>query len=186
MIVGVNVKLMSEGGITPNEAFHMWSVSNGESNWKNMCNLNFLEQMGYIGADGSLTDLGKVFVHDVFLPIKKTVKPTSAVDIKELSLKYRELFPVGIKTGDLPVRGNLKNIERKFELFKKKYPNYSDDLILKATAKYIKDKAREGYTYMKMAEYLILKDNESMLAALCDSYNEGDGGKERVQWGRTV
>lgn len=186
MIVGVNVKLMSEGGLTPNEAFYLWNVSKGEDGWKNMCNLHFLEQMNYIEANGGLTELGKVFVHDVFLPVKKPVRAVGEIDVKDLSLKYRELFPVGVKTGNFPVRGNIKNIERKMELFRKKYPDYSDELILKVTEKYVKDKAREGYAFMKMAEYLILKDNESVLASLCDAYNEGDGGKERVQWGRTV
>jgi hypothetical protein len=186
MIIGINVKEMGIGGVTPNEAFYLWSRSNGEESWKNNSNMNFLEQAGYINTKSELTDLGKDLIKKVFLPIKTSTTPINKEDVTDISLKYRELFPVNIKTGNLPVRGNIKNIERKMELFKRKYPDYSDDLILKATEKYIKEKAKEGYTFMKMSEYLIFKDGESMLASLCDAYNEGDGGKQAAQWGRTV
>lgn len=187
MIIGVSVERLRESGVTPNEAFYLWRLKIGEVSSDSMVNTHFLSEMGYIDKDGSITDVGVGFVDDVFLPIKTTVTaPITLSGVKELSEKYRELFPKGVLTGGIPVRGNLKNVEAKMIVFKKTYKDYSDEVILKATEKYIKEKAKEGYGYMMMSEYLIMKNGKSTLASLCDAYKEGNGEERGSKWGRTV
>ena len=44
--------------------------------------------------------------------------------------------------------------------------------IFKATRLYIKEKANERYSYMKMADYFIDKDGGSMLSAYIERINE--------------
>lgn len=186
MIVGVNVKLIEESGVTPNEVFYLYRLKNGGKSTGAMCNMHYLKLEEYITENYELTEKGNKFVNDVFLNIKITTKKSDS-DIKELSKEYRELFPDGVKSGSLPVKGNLTNIEGKFKTFFNKYKDtYSKEVILGATKKYVSDKKRENYVFMQRAEYLIMKNNESTLASLCDAYKEGDGSTEERKFGRTV
>ena len=184
-IIGVNVKLMEARGMTPNEVFFLKGLcENVEFTVGNICNINYLHSLGYVGDDGAITDKGRTIVKALFREKRNFVPPTTD-EIKELADKFREFFPKGVKTNNHPVRGNMTNIIRKFRKFKTEFPQYDNDTILKATEKYVKAKAKEGYAFMKVSEYLIYKDNTSMLASLCDAILEDEPEKD-VKWGRHI
>ena len=184
--IGVNVKLMSDYGLTPNEVFYLKILSNGSKNiFGNIVNIDYLKNIELVDDNGDITQKGRIFTNEIFFDIEKSVMPRSKKDIADLALKFRDLFPKGVKTNNHPVRGNLTNITRKMQKFKVDFPDYTDDIILAATKKYVADKAKEGYSFMKVAEYLVYKDGNSMLASLCDAMIE-DGGEDRVKWGRHI
>jgi len=184
-IIGVNVKLMEEKGLTPNEVFFLKGLcDNVEVTVGNICNINYLHSLDYIDNTGLITDKGKNLVASLFRETQKFV-PATVNEIDELAKKFREYFPKGVKTNNYPVRGNMTNIIRNIKKFKNEFPQYDDDTILKATEKYVKAKAKENYTFMKVSEYLIYKDNISLLASLCDAILE-DEPEKNVKWGRHI
>lgn len=96
-------------------------------------------------------------------------------NIESLSIKYRELFPVGVKSGGHPIRSNLKDIEKKFSKFFEEY-NYPHEVILEATKIYLEERAKTNYSYCMLANYFIIKQDskgeKSVLASYCESYLE--------------
>lgn len=193
-MIGVDEKEIEKQGLKPNEAFLLWNLNNhGDTTVANMANVDFLIKKEFVSSDLKITDRGEKFVKRTFFDIeKRPVIPPGAAAIKELAEKYRELFPKKdnfgkpLKSGGYPVRGNLNNIIRKMRMFKQEHPQYSDELILSATKKYVEDKKRENYAYMKIADYLILKDRNSVLASLCDAFEETEADGPKQNWGHSV
>lgn len=187
-MIGVDEVRFAEKGITPNEAFFLKALNDKtDTTLGNMSNVNYLIDKGLMTRRGEITEEGKHFVKMTFFNIdKRPVQAPATEEVQELGEKIRELFPKGVKSGSYPVRGNLKNITRKLRKFKKEFPQYSDETILKAVEKYVKDKAKEQFQYMKISEYLIYKDNNSLLAALCDAVEEDDNGGDEPNWGHRV
>jgi hypothetical protein len=185
--IGVNVKLMSDYGLTPNEAFYLKMLNDGsESIIGNMVNREYLQNIGVINNDDNITEKGRKFINEIFFDTNKPYVPPSTKEIVDLCTQFRDFFPKGVKTNNHPVRGNLTNIIRKMRKFKREFPNYTDETILTATKQYVAGKAKEGYAFMKVAEYLIYKDNNSTLASLCDAMIEDGGEKDRIKWGRHI
>ena len=184
-IIGVNVKLMKEKGLTPNEVFFLKGLcENVEFTVGNICNINYLHSLDYVDDTGLITEKGKTITKALFRNNRSFTPPTTD-DIKELANQFREFFPKGVKTNNHPVRGNMTNIIRKMRKFKTEFPQYDNDTILKATEMYVKAKAKENYAFMKVSEYLIYKDGISMLASLCDAVLE-DEPEKNVKWGRHI
>lgn len=92
---------------------------------------------------------------------------------------WLKLFPRGIKSGGKLLRSDAKGCLKKMITFRKDYPEYTPDIILKATEKYLKERAEEGYSYAKCATYFIHKEKEgSELAGLCSEIIDvGDVGE---------
>lgn len=103
----------------------------------------------------------------------KTIKLFSPVgfSIHDFAIQYRNLWPPGLKSGGYSVRSNLPDIETKLKKFFKKY-KYSPEVVLKATEKYLDRMKADGYSFVKLANYFIMKDNTSMLASECETINE--------------
>lgn len=185
--VGVNVKLMSDYGLTPNEVFYLKVLNDGSTSIiGNLVNKDYLKDIEAINSNGDITDKGREFVNKIFFKIVRTSVNLSTKEIVDLCTQFRDFFPKGVKTNNHPVRGNLTNIVRKMRKFKREFPNYTDDIILAATKQYVAGKAKEGYAFMKVAEYLIYKDGDSMLASLCDAIIEDGGEQDKVKWGRHI
>ena len=185
--IGVNVKLMSDYGLTPNEVFYLKMLSKGsKSMFGNMVNIDYLKDIETIDSNGDITEKGRTFVREIFFDVNKLIIPKSKEEIVEIATKFRDLFPKGVKTNNHPVRGNLTNIIRKMRKFKSDFPQYTDEIILAATKQYVTGKAKEGYGFMKVAEYVIYKDGDSMLASLCDAMIEDGGEQDKVKWGRHI
>ncbi len=185
-MIGVNVSMMRESGLTPNEMFFLYEMkTEGTQRLAAMSNIYFLTETGYIDEKGVLTHEGGELIDKVFFRVEKKTTEVSNKELTELSEKFKELFPKGVKTGEYPVRSNIRNIIRKMRKFKKEYPEYTNEVILGATKGYVDRMARNGFQYMKTSEYLIFKGGESVLANLCEAYKDG-GEREERKFGRTV
>lgn len=95
-------------------------------------------------------------------------------DIESLVMKYRDLFPKGSNNNGYPYKGDKQGCIKKMTRFVKLNPEFSEDVILKATQKYINDKRRDNYHYMHLAHYFIEKNNVSALGALCEQIVNGE------------
>ena len=86
--------------------------------------------------------------------------------------EYRNLFPVGIRSGGFPVRGDRKGCIKKMKAFLELYPEYTKEIILKVTKNYVEMKKLEGYAYMQLAHFFINKEGISSLASECEDFKE--------------
>ena len=187
-MIGVDEERLRGEGLTPNETFYLLSIRDNKEYvvLGKMSNIGFLKEFEYLTPEGKLTEKSNKYLSEVFkkITIKKVVTKS---DVKELSEKYRELFPKGIKSSNIPVRSNINSIIVKMVKFKTDYPKITDETILAATAKYVEGKRKEGYAFMTCADYMILKNGVSLLATLCESYTEEkDGGVTETKWGRHI
>jgi len=107
---------------------------------------------------------------------RKLFNTSTNIDIDQLAVQYRELFP-NIKIAGYPARSNLKEIQAKFERFFKKY-KYSTEVIIEGTKIYIDEKRRNNWSYLTTAKHFIIKkkpqleEEVSELATYCDNYLE--------------
>lgn len=106
-------------------------------------------------------------------PTKSEVQ-VKVPDISELVEEYRNIFPKGNNSQGYPYKGDKMGCTAKLKRFKKTYPEYSNDTILSATKRYVNEKRKDGFAYMKLAHYFIEKNGVSDLAALCEQINNGE------------
>ena len=180
----IDVDRMEMEQLTPNEVFLLHSLDKNldSAHIFHFCNVNHLENLGVIDCNGVITEVGKEIISTIVNPPSIPAITSSAMS---LAMRIIDIFPRGIKSGGLPVRDNAVNVEKKIRKFKNDYPQYTDDQIIDAVTKYVNDKKKEGYTYMKTASYLIYKDNVSTLASLIDSITD-NGAETTPTWGTTV
>ena len=94
----------------------------------------------------------------------------SPKEVSKLVDVWYELWPVGVRPNGYLVRSGKKPVGKKLLKFIKEYPEFSEEVILEATAQYVKSYALKGYSFMKTASYFIYKDGESVLAGECEKY----------------
>lgn len=109
-------------------------------------------------------------------------------DWEQKIIAYNEMFPKGKKAGSsVSFRTNPKELYEKFKWFFAENPDYTWELVMKATADYVKsfDESME-YTYMQTSKYFIKKEDKnrnvtSTLGSMC--YNILEGNTEEVSDG---
>ena len=154
--------------LTPNGWYLLYCISNKikineiinlELEKRKLFNSNFLNQDGTLSKTG-LEMLG--------------IRNSEVITKDEFINSYRNLFPAG-KIWGYYKRDSILDLRERFSKFFKAY-NFSYDLILKATKKYIEEeKGNENWRYLKGAAYVIEKRGEPcLLAKLCEGYNEED------------
>lgn len=85
---------------------------------------------------------------------------------------------VGLKPGSL---GDREACIQKLKLWFRSHPNYSFDDVIKA-AKYYVSTLKGNYTYMKQADYFIMKDKQSLLSAYIDESLDKDSEIISEDW----
>lgn len=88
--------------------------------------------------------------------------------------KFVELFPKVATPTERRLRSTPLNLQNKFRTFFVQY-KYDWETIHKATKKYISSFDPNNLTYMKSAEYFIMKDKTSLLANFCQEVVDGNG-----------
>jgi len=105
-------------------------------------------------------------------------KELDATDLENIK-KFVELFPKVATPTERRLRSTPLNLQNKFRAFFVQY-KYDWETIHKATKKYILSFDPNNLTYMKSAEYFIMKDKTSLLANFCQEVVDGNG-EEDVQ-----
>ena len=186
MIVNVDDKVCEANGITKDEAFILAAIQYGSEDM-----YNHLIKEGYITKINSscyeldkkytITNRGINLLSDIVLNSDKCITESSN-SISELASKLREIYPSGKMPGTTYYyKGNLQDIEKKLKSFKKRYGDYTDEDIIKATENYIKS-FNGNYTYLKLLKYFIWKDEkkdgETIATSVLADWIENEGQED--------
>jgi hypothetical protein len=135
-----------------------------------------LQTGGWLKEDLQLTQKSVIFIEEINSFLKKT-KPKTATDLMGQNFsdkikEYLEIFPNRKLPSGKYARVNPKNLEAGFKWFFENY-NYSWEIVIQATEKYVKDYEIRNYDYMRTSQYFIRKQSidksfESELANYCD------------------
>lgn len=186
MIVNVDDKVCEANGITKDEAFILAAIQYGTEDM-----YNHLIKEGYITKINSscyelnkkytITNRGINLFSDIILNSDRNITESSN-SISELASRLREIYPTGKMPGTTYYyKGNLQDIEKKLKSFKKRYGNYTDEDIIKATENYIKS-FNGNYTYLKLLKYFIWKDEkrdgETIATSVLADWIENEGQED--------
>jgi hypothetical protein len=190
MIITIDTEVLNKHGITANDYVYLIKGIENPKNFKNLhrssarkvlVERQFLEiQDGYV----VVTEAGFKLAQKDMQPIETKLE-VSLDNLDKLAKEFRDLFPKGVRSGGYLVRGSESSCKTKLKRFKKKYPEFDDKTIIKATKQYVMSKQREGYNHMKLAPYFIEKDGVSMLAAECEALLD-NSSVEQDDWGKDV
>ena len=166
----INTSQLWEKNLTPSQYIFMLCIKDNNNNVLiHSDDLKALVEREYVSKTGTGWILRVKGLDLINSFNSKNIKEN---ELEEFVEEYRDIFPKGIKSGNgTPIRGDKQGCYKKMEWFLKTYPEYSKQIILKSTEKYIKDLQSKGYAYVTQADYLIQKDGGSKLAALCEEYN---------------
>lgn len=121
-----------------------------------------------------ITESGLEFVEEIETASTKVTKEERITSkrIESLAEQLRALFPEGKKPGTTKYwRDNKSNVEAKLKTFLKKYGNFDDELILRATQKYISSFG-DNKQLMRTSIYMIEKDGSSDLMTAIENIDE--------------
>jgi hypothetical protein len=135
-----------------------------------------LQSDAWLDENLQLTSKSIIFMEEINGYFKRTKKKTAkdlmGQDFLENIKAYVTIFPNRKLSSGKYARVNPKNLEAGFRWFFENY-DYSWDIILKATQKYVSEYEVRDYEFMRTAQYFIRKQNidksfESDLATYCE------------------
>lgn len=137
-----------------------------------------LKLQGFLDEKSNLTDKAiKVVTEAAKMDPRKTkgLKEVIPSDFKENLFAFRNLFP-STKDVGRPVRSSIQDLEPRMLWFFRSYPDYTWEMVLSATAKYIESQNTD-FKYCMTAAYFIKKDDKnrstlSTLATWCEAEND--------------
>lgn len=110
---------------------------------------------------------------DLLLKSKQNDDISKLDSLEDFLESWMSLWPKGIKSSGLYIRSDFASVKHKMVRFIKNHPQYSLDLIYKATKLYLTEREINGWAYVKLAPYFIEKDNISVLASMCEAILSG-------------
>lgn len=134
---------------------------------------NNLIDSGYL----ELHDPKKGFVFSNLFITKKYINKFVEKEVKSVFVKeviedwidlWYSLFPKGVKSGGYLIRSDKNGCLNKMKKFCKKYPDFTKEIILKATSDYIDYYRMRNWNYVSLAHYFINKNDTSVLAGQCE------------------
>lgn len=141
---------------------------------------------GLIDDNNKLTTKALTIITDCEAFFKKTkvkvASETLGEDYKEKVKQYREIFPRGTHpTLGYTFRTSIEDITPRFQWFFNRYPEFTWDLVLRATEEFVRKAQANGYRGLGKAGYFIKKTDKdsntitSPLADMCqDLLDQGD------------
>lgn len=131
---------------------------------------------GFIDDQNKLTPKALGIISDCEAFFKKTkVKLASEIlgeDYKQKVAQYRELFPRGTHpTLGYTFRTSIEDITPRFQWFFSRYPDYTWELVLRATQTFVEKAQANGFRGLGKASYFIKKtdkDSNTITSPLAD------------------
>jgi hypothetical protein len=172
-------QLFKDNELTPNGYYVLHCIENNvimDLNLAYSTEMHRLKLQGFLDEKSNLTEKGIMVLNQINkVEPKKTNKEAITADFKSNLLKYRELFPTTKEAGR-PVRSTLVDLEPRMQWFFRTYTEYTWDMVLNATQKYIESQSGD-YRYCMTSAYFIKKDDKnrstlSTLATWCEAEND--------------
>ena len=184
--------IITKEGLTPNQYYVLCSMKDSVSPARvNLSNeLRALSEKGWVDVMENRTcklntksypliqKMEKFFK----LQKKKTSMQLMGVEHMKHIEEYREIFPAKKLPSGKFARVSVSNLENAFRWFFENH-EYSWDIILQATAKYIDEYERKNYLYMQTSQYFVRKQQAdktwgSELTNWCSALENGDSEEE--------
>lgn len=197
MTITIDLEVLKEYGITPNEYVYLVYLIKGKP-----CDIKLeltyerLTAMGLIKFGSTHNPVPKLTQKSILLlknidnDIKKDFNEKDEIPVEDWIDEYRNLFPKGVRSGGYLVKGSKQGCINKMKRFLSSNPNFNRDIILVVTKDYVNRKKKDGYRLMKMADYFIEKQGVSMLFAECEEklseLKSTNIDKSQEDWGRDV
>lgn len=121
------------------------------------------ESRGYVFSNLYIT---KLFI-DRFIE-KPKVSKVNGEQVEDWIDTWYNLFPKGIKSGGYLVRSDKNGCCTKMKKFVKKYPEFSKEIVLKATYDYLQYYRMKNWNFVSLAHYFIYKNDMSVLSGQCE------------------
>lgn len=167
MTLTINLDNIRKSYITPNEVFYLIGIHQKQP-VKYYVDLTNLESRGYIKRSyNDETGLQELVLRGPALKLMKTLKLESMGDIETFVDEYRTLFPVGVKTNGVAVRGDKQACIKKMKEFTRIH-DYTKEEILEAIRVYLVIKKKDNWKFTQTAHNFIEKDGVSQLSAMCE------------------
>lgn len=157
MEINIKTSVLEKNKITLAQFSYLLALQNG-FNTTTLQELHTKKLLLDRGLDGTyyLNRVGNDFINKVLVACIDTPKQ-SKKDIEEIARAMQKMYPTGRKAGTNNYwRGNFPEIRDRLTVFFKKHGEYSKDVILEATQKYI-DSFQGETGYMKTLKYFISK-----------------------------
>lgn len=135
-----------------------------------------LQSDAWLTADLQLTSKSIIFMEEIGGYFKRTTKKVSkdlmGAEFMQKIQEYVDIFPNRKLPSGKYAKTTAKNLESAFRWLFDTY-DFSWELILEATEKYVKDYELRNFDYMRTSQYFIRKQNidksfESELANYCE------------------
>jgi len=169
MQVQIDINVLEKHQITPDEFIYLYKLYIGYKDKILLrINKNDLMDKGFLRR---AIGLEIITLSEKSIELLEALYPSRYEDPKDWIDKWRDLFP-NIKSGGYRVRSDKHGCLDKMNKFFKKYPEYTKDIVFRATKKYIEEKKKDNYAYISLAHYFIEKTKQSQLAAYCELVND--------------
>lgn len=153
-----------------------------------------LRTLGYVDAEQKLLESGKKVLksfEELFeAQRKKAITEVLGTTYKEQIEVFRNIYPRKSSRGRLLTTGcSDENLAKSFEWFFKNYPDFTWEVVFRATRAYVDNVDK---TYIKDMKYFIRKQDtqdktwDSMLAAYCFDINKEDDDNDRYDLNKDV
>ena len=177
-------KLINEG-LTPNQFYVLYCIHNNivpDKFVNASLEVTKLKSGNYLTESLELSGNSLKFIQEIEGFFKKSKKKTSKTLMGDEFLEniktYNECFPATKLPSGVYARVNVKSLENAFRWFFETF-DYSWEVVIQATEKYVEEYSINKYNYMRNAQYFIRKQNtdktwDSTLATYCDMIIQPD------------
>lgn len=177
-------KLM-KADLTPNAFYVLYCIHNKIVPNKSVnasLEIAKLKSGNFLSETLELSENSIKFIQEIEGYFKKSKKKTSKALMGEEFLEniktYNECFPATKLPSGVYARVNVKSLENAFRWFFQEF-DYSWEVVIQATEKYVEEYAINRYNYMRNSQYFIRKQNadktwDSTLATYCDMITQDD------------
>lgn len=154
MIVNVDLEKLQKLNLSPNEYVYLILKKNKTYiDIRNPVIEKKLKDRGFISENGEIyidEDTNNDWIND-----------------------WLSLWPKGVlKATRYPVAGNEKEVKKRMSKFILEYPEYTPDIIMSATKKYLEERSKENWKYThKNIKFIKDRETGSELARWCENLN---------------
>ena len=182
MMIMYNILIKKK--ITPNQFYLLYCMKeNFSTSLVNVSlELRQLKKNKWIDDKNTLLPKSLLLINEIENYFKVSKTKTSKIilgnNFHDNLTTYRELFPKGTLPSKKPARSSPKNLEVAFRWFFKNF-DFSWEVIIKATARYIDEYEASNYNFMQTSQYFIRKQASdkswnSTLADYCEIIESGE------------
>ncbi len=163
MKIILNTEFLKKKDLSPNEFVSLYmifhSIKYDHDDWS----IKSLQTKDWIDVDRRIIDQN--MTENFF---------NQPANLKEWMISWIKMWPSFMMPGGYRVSGNTLSCIKKMDKFIKEFPEYPQDIIIKATENYLKKQEQMGWKYTKKNAKFILDSDGSVLEQECQDILDGN------------